>query len=136
MSERKPECEGPHRRIGRQVPEQLAGKLESPWALIASETPKRRAPERQVQSPQLGVTAQQRRTAHRCSPGPSRTARPTICSARTRQSSLRSAYYLLTSPNFLLEILCKSRSLRLVVGLNGVQEVGSSNLPGPTNFRW
>jgi len=132
--ERKLECESPHRRIERQVPEPLASRLESLWPLIASETPKRRAPERQVQSPKLGVATQLRRPERRCSPELSRTARPTIWSAWVRRSSLRSAYYLLTSPNWLLEILCRSGKLRLVAGLNGVQEVASSNLAGPTSF--
>jgi hypothetical protein len=96
MSGRKPECEDRHHRIERQVPEQLASRLESLWTLIASETSKRRTPERQVQSPKLGAATQRRRRGLRCSPGSSRTARPTICPARVRQSSLRSAYYLLT----------------------------------------
>ena len=134
MPGRKPGCEGPHRRIGRQVPDQLASRLESLWPLIAGETTKRRALKRQVRSPQLGTATQLRRPELRRSPGSSRTARPTICPARVRQSSLRSAYYLLTSPNCLLEILCRSGILRLVVSLNGVQEVASSNLAGPTNF--
>ncbi len=102
MPGRKPECEGPHRRIGRQVPEHLASRLEGLWALIASATPKRRASRRQVQSPQLAVATQLRKPEDRCSSGPSRTVRPTIQPARVRQSSLRSAYYLLTNPNRLL----------------------------------
>ena len=134
MSGRKPECEDRHHRIEWQVPEQLASRLESLWTLIASETSERRTPERQVQSPKLGAATQRRRGGLRCSPGSSRTARPAICPARVRQSSLRSAYYLLTSPNWLLESLCRSGKLRRVADLNGVQEVGSSNLPGPTSF--
>jgi hypothetical protein len=133
MSGRKLECESPHHRIGRQVPERLARRLESLWPLIASETPKRRAPERQVQSPQPGVATRLRRRELRCSPGPSRTARPTISPARVRQSSLRSAYYLLTKPNRLFEIICRFSMLQRLAGLNGVQEVASSNLAGPTN---
>jgi hypothetical protein len=108
MPGRKPECEGPHRRIGRQVPEQLAGRVKSVGHLSASETPKRRAPERQVQSSQLAMATQLRRLEHWRSPGPSRPARPTIWPARVRQSSLRSAYYLLTSPNWLPGILFRS----------------------------
>ena len=136
MPGRKPECESPHRRIKRQMPEPLASRLETLWPLIASETPERSAPDRWVQSPRLAVVTQLRKPGHRCSPGSSRTARPTIWSARTRQSSLRSAYYLLTSPNWLPEILCRFSNLRLLGGLNGVQEVASSNLAGPTSFRW
>ena len=135
MPGRKPECGGPHLRIERQVLEQLASRLESLWPLIASETPKRRAPERQVQSPQLGVATQMRRPERRRSPGPPKPVRPTIRPAWVRRSSLRSAYYLLTSPNWLPEIPCRSGNLRLVVGLNGVQEVASSNLAGPTTSR-
>ena len=131
MSGRKPECEGLHRRIGRQVPEQLAGRVESLWPLITCSALERRT---STSRSQLGVATQLRRPERRCSPGPSRTARPTIWSAWVRRSSLRSAYYLLTSPNWLLENLCSSGKLCLVVGLNGVQEVGSSNLPGPTIF--
>ena len=78
MSGRKPECEDRHHRIERQVPEQLASQLESLWTLIASETPKRRAPERQVQSPQLAVATQLRKPEDRRSPGQSPTVRPTI----------------------------------------------------------
>ena len=116
------------------MPEHLASRLESLWPSIASEIPKRPAPDRWVQSPWLAIATQLRKPEHRRSPGSSRTARPTIWPARTRQSSLRSAYYLLTSPNWFPKILCRSGNLCLVANLNGVQEVGSSNLPGPTNF--
>ena len=131
VSSRKPECESPHRRIGRQVPEQLASELESLEPLISCSVPERRAA---TSWPEFGVATQVPTPELRRSPGQLRPVRPAIWPSRVRPSSLRSAYYLLTIPNRLLENLCRFSSLRLVVSLNGVQEVGSSNLPGPTIF--